>query len=475
MKMKNIFKLTIAAAICAFTFTSCENATEIEAQDEILDENVFTTVDDLERGVYGLYISIPGSSPIEFTSRFVDDLRIGSGNRGQGIQVFTWSINNGTDEPETIWQGFYGAINVANRLLAGAEGVEANNDEEQALKDRIIAECYAVRAYAHFELFRFYSETYESDALSIPIIDYIHVYDMPSRNTVSEVLDFVNSDLEAAASVLDMTYDTNTRFSGIAVKALQARVALYAEDYESAIDYSTEVIDNSALTQGIDQYRAMWDDTDETEVLFELSRTSGQGTIGTLFTDTNGDIFFSVSYELYDVLGANDFADDARTYAIIDTNNFDSSNENNMVGKYLGTDANYGLNNIKIFRTAEQYLIRAEAYARTNQLDLAADDMEALKTARKENITISVNYNDSDTALEDILLERRLELAFEGHRYFDLVRFGEISEVGVQRYAEDCANAAGACSLDEDDYRFSLPIPQSEIFANDNMAQNPGY
>lgn len=475
MKMKkNILKIT-AAIIFAFAISSCDNATDIPAQDEILDDNVFNNVEDLERGLYGVYSGISGSNLIGFTSRFVDDLKIGPGNRGQGIQVFTWSINNGTDEPENIWNNYYNLINRANRLIEASESIEGINEDEQNLKARIVAETKAIRAFAHFDLFRLYSVDYSPESLSIPIIDYVHIYDMPSRNTVQEVLDFVTADLEEAEETLDLTYSTNTRFSGLAIKALQARVALYAQDYQDAIDYSSEVIANSDLTQGIDQYRAMWDDQDETEVIFELARTNGQGAIGTLFTDTNGDVFFNVSFELYDVLGANDFADDARTYAIIDTDNFDSSNENNMVGKYLGTDVNPGLNNIKIFRTAEQYLIRAEAYARTNQLALAAADMQTLKSSRKEGITVTVNYNSTEDALSDVLLERRLELAYEGHRYFDLVRFGNVSEPGVVRYQNDCDNAAGACSLPEGDYRFSLPIPQSEIFANDNMVQNPEY
>lgn len=131
MKMKkNILKIT-AAIIFAFAISSCDNATDIPAQDEILDDNVFNNVEDLERGLYGVYSGISGSNLIGFTSRFVDDLKIGPGNRGQGIQVFTWSINNGTDEPENIWNNYYNLINRANRLIEASESIEGINEDEQ--------------------------------------------------------------------------------------------------------------------------------------------------------------------------------------------------------------------------------------------------------------------------------------------------------------------------------------------------------
>jgi hypothetical protein len=68
--------------------------------------------------------------------------------------------------------------------------------------------------------------------------------------------------------------------------------------------------------------------------------------------------------------------------------------------------------------------------------------------------------------------ERRLELAYEGHRYYDMKRFG----TDVDRSSTgDCGAASGSCQLPANDYRWVMPIPQSEIFANDNITQNPGY
>lgn len=469
--MKKLFKLKFVLLVF-LAAVSCKDAYEVDPKDEVFEENAFNNVDQLEVGLYGVYSGISGSNLIDFTSVFADDLRIASTNRGQGIQVHTWSINSGTDEPEAIWNSYYRVINRANRILKASEGVAPEGPAEQEKKDRIIAELHAIRGFAHFDLMRLYSQSYEPAAESVPIVDRVWIFEQPARNTVAEVAQFIKDDFQEAQNIfanLDATGDIN-RMSSLAVTALQARLALYTKDYPAAIDYSTTVIDNTTLASSQNEYLGIWADDYTGETVWQLARTTGQGAIGTIFTDTNGDVFFNVSDQLFDVLVQNDLNDDHRTFAIIDTQNFDP--DNLMVGKYLGSQANPFLNNIKMLRTSEQLLIRAEAYARSAspQLAEASADIETLRNARKD-IAVTVGFSDVNSALGAILTERRMELAYEGHRMFDLKRFDE----GVNRDASDCANASGACSLAEDDYRFSLPIPQSERFANDNITQNQGY
>ena len=70
--------------------------------------------------------------------------------------------------------------------------------------------------------------------------------------------------------------------------------------------------------------------------------------------------------------------------------------------------------------------------------------------------------------------ERRKELAFEGHRYLDLKRLKSVTNVGISRDAIDCVGG-GSCLLPVNDFRFTLPIPQSEINAQPSLQQNPDY
>jgi hypothetical protein len=117
-------------------------------------------------------------------------------------------------------------------------------------------------------------------------------------------------------------------------------------------------------------------------------------------------------------------------------------------------------------------LIRAEARAEQNKIsgaNSAESDLNALRAARITGYT-PVTLANKDQAITEILQERFKELAFEGHRFFDLKRRG----LPITRLAADAPNAP-AQQLQAGNFRFVLPIPQPEILANTLMEQNPGY
>jgi len=103
---------------------------------------------------------------------------------------------------------------------------------------------------------------------------------------------------------------------------------------------------------------------------------------------------------------------------------------------------------------------------------MAAEDLTALRTARGAASATSYTGETVESVLTDIIeIERRLELGYEGHRYFDMRRQG----LSLSRSEIDCEAAAGACSLPSDDFKWIMPIPQAELFANENITQNTGY
>ncbi|TAG11979.1 MAG: RagB/SusD family nutrient uptake outer membrane protein, partial [Sphingobacteriia bacterium] len=143
-----------------------------------------------------------------------------------------------------------------------------------------------------------------------------------------------------------------------------------------------------------------------------------------------------------------------------------------LIQKYKGTT--YGtptehVADVKIFRTAEMVLIRAEALAETNNLVAAAADLNALRAARITGYTNVILATQAD-AITQIMSERFKELAFEGHRFWDLKR----RNLPVERLVADAPNAA-ALTLPAGSFRFLLPIPNPEILANPVIQQNPGY
>jgi hypothetical protein len=348
------------------------------------------------------------------------------------------------------------------------DGIPAQTADEEVQKDRIKAECLGLRALSHFDLLRSFGISYDGDSsqLGVPNIDYVVVLQQPSRNTVAENYNFINADINAALGLLDANYTDNTRLTVNALNALQARVALYQGDYATAISAASQVISNVPLATAT-EYPDIWTDASENEVVFKLKRTTGDGAVGTLFQDTNGDVFFTMSNDiLFRLLATSTL--DPRFGVCLDLATATIAVP--TIGKYLGTAANFGLNDIKVFRTSEMVCIRSEAYARSGELALSSADMNLLGVNRGYAGTAAfATTAEALAVIEDV---RRIELAFEGHRYYDMRRYGK----SIDRTAnDDCGAASGACQLPATDHRWVMPIPQDEIFANDNITQNPGY
>ncbi|OYQ43184.1 RagB/SusD family nutrient uptake outer membrane protein [Flavobacterium aurantiibacter] len=472
--MKSKYLLIIAVA--ALLLGSCENVLDIGPRDEITDSNAITNMEDLRFAVTGVYGAIGGSRPISWSAYFTDECRRSPQNRGQGIQIHTWSINSGTNEVDDIYGGYYVTIVRANIVLERLDGVPTVTDAEVVEKTKIAAELRAIRAFCHFELLRFFAPSYtDGNALGVVIADRELFLEELPRNTVSEVFAFINEDLAAAYTTLNQisNNDDITRITPLAVQALRARVALYEKRYDDAIVLAEQVAAAVPLATTPAAYLGIWSDAQETEVIFELKRVAGDGAVGTIFQDTNREVYFNISNSLFSIFQVGDYR---RNIGALQESG--STPANLKVGKYSGSSSNYGLNDIKILRASEMYLILAEAYAlKANpDLDLAAEWLNRLRRARRTNpnsttVLPDVTFNSQQVAVDLILTERRRELCFEGHRFFDLKRFG----LGVDRLPADVVLNSFAEDLQAGDYRFTLPIPQEAIFVNQRLDQNPNY
>lgn len=165
--------------------------------------------------------------------------------------------------------------------------------------------------------------------------------------------------------------------------------------------------------------------------------------------------------------------------SIIDFNYQTSSDFRNTdkiaIRKYPGAGTNGNLvNDIKICRLSEIYLIKAEAEIAAGNLTAAATTIQTLRNARFNKVQPLPVYANATDAWKAVLQERRIELAFEGFRYVDLKRIGSLAGETISRDSQDCA-FNGACSLPLTDFRFTMPIPQDETNANGGIQQNPGY
>lgn len=372
-----------------------------------------------------------------------------------------------------IWDNRYSVINDLNRLFVAAARISPSPDTQDDY-DFILSQAYAFRALAHYEVLLYYGlDITNPSALGVPYVDYVSADATPGRDTTSDVLTAINEDLDMALSLFPDGFSDRNFATADFVTFLRARIALETGDNTGAIGYCNQLIANYPLAD-VSQYFGMFnEDADKTEVVWNYDNVQGaDARINFTWNFSGQGPKFEISQELFNLLSD----DDIRKVVIVDPQ---SDEDTYIIGKYPINNDTQAINDYKAMRISEIYLIRAEAYAKTTQFGLAAGDVEAVRTARSLSGSVDpVGYSSLTDAIEDIIQERRVELAFEGHRYIDIKRVRSITGDGILRDSDlgDCGGAI-PCEMPQASPKFILPIPTTEL--NGNLVireqQAPGY
>ncbi|BAO54252.1 RagB/SusD family nutrient uptake outer membrane protein [Nonlabens marinus] len=496
--MKKI-KLYTVLALSALVM-SCEDAIDIQ-QPGLLDANAaFQSVSDLNDGLLGAYNSLDITPEMHFTSVFTDEIRIGFDNGGQGQSLYRFQLNPGNAGPSVIWTRGFQGITRATRVIVASESLLARNDDNDPNNDvdaaavaNIVGQAYAVRAYINLQMLSYYSPNMsDSSSLGIPIVDFVAGTDfLPTRATTGDSFDFIQADLQIAAN--QITAQSSLRFfSKDAVDALRARAYAYRGQYGSAEPLASRLLAAYPLAATQDAYEAIFRDTGNAEVIMKLERTvvdtyNNQGATGSSaaggwgganYAFTGPGINGSPYYEVATDLALTVEPGDRRSAVIYEffPNFSQAGRDVYTVNKYRGSEGQPLMNDHKIFRSSEMLLILAEAAAANNNTQRVTDLIDDLRDSRYGADVADKVVSNQTQAYGLILDERRLEFAFEGHRYNDLRRLGALGNRSIDRAAEDCASF-GACDLPISDFRFTWPIPQAEFNGNPGLRaqQNPGY
>lgn len=435
---------------------------------ESIDQGVaFQSVDDLNAGVLGVYAAI-STSTISVSSLLSDEAMWPlENNTNRGTQTFSWKQDGLTADVITAWANYYQVLDRANRILEVIDNVYASALESDT-KRQLKGELLALRAFCHLELLRHYAVDYKPASMGIPVMLRSEI-GKPRRDTVRRVYEQINIDLAAAKSLIPTGFSNKNRITGLAVSALQARAALWQQDWDAAITASTEVIDAMPLADRA-EFPDVWLDRSNAGVIWKLKREAQDAKFGDFYRDGANRVLFAPSFKL---ISTFDAANDVRFDAYIKDLAPGAPERRWTVNKYVGGQAALvNLADIKLFRVAEMYLVRAEAYAAKGVTGLASGtkDLNDLRARRINGYLPQVFATPADL-LEALLLERYKELAFEGHRYFDLRR----KERNIERWTEDVAQAPTALTLTPDDRAYYLPIPARERQANENVLQHPKY
>ncbi len=482
--------------ISALLLTNC--SVELTQPGRFDADSAFQSVDDLNLGLLGAYNELDITDQITFNATFTDEISIGfdSGGQGVGDGRYLFILNSNSAISGQVWTDAYDAINASTRLIE-ASALITPESGEQDFYNSIVGQAHAIRAWAHFQLFSYYSTDYtDGSSPCVIAVDFVPELDLElGRNTVGEVAALIKDDLQSASTLMSNDTSDPTFMNKDFVTALSARLALYQEDYGMAASLAQQLSDKYPLANQ-DQYFDMYDDLDNTEVIFKLQRnmgdsydsqaTGGGGWAGALFAFVDATItgspYFEMSRSLYNCFLTND----VRRSRNIDPSSVINNNYANdpdpinsdilVIRKYPGSDGQPLMNDLKIFRTSEMYLIQAEAAVANGDLSGAAGFIQSIRDARTDGAASAPSYGSATEAWADILKERRIELCFEAHRYLDLKRLAQKASVFIDRDPIDC-EPYGACSIANDDHRWTLPIPQAELNANSVIReqQNPGY
>lgn len=462
LKMKNIF-YSILCAMLILT-SSCAKL-DLSPTDSISPDKAYRNLADINMGLLGAYEAVD-YTPMSIVSTVSDEATFPVENTVGNSDAFRWLYDPSYGSVTNLYYDYFRGIDRVNRALTGLNAISFSASETP-LANRYKAELLGLRAFFHFELLRNYASKYENGAMGIPYMKVSGIF-YPARLNFENVIAEIKNDLSEAKNLMPASFTDKTRITKTAISAIQARTALYEKNWADAITYSTEVINAFPLATKT-QFPGLWTDANDSEVIWKAKRvgTTNSRLGDFYYRQTGGIVLYAPAFKLINTFDAGN---DLRYTAYI---KFDATRTGTksqyLVNKYIGgTSSAPGLVDLKMFRTGEMYLIRAEA--RAESTGDAAGDINTLRAARINNY-VNVSFADKPALIDAILLERYKELAFEGHRFYDLRR----RNLPVQRLAADAANASGAVLLPVTAAQYTFPIPLEEIQINKNTKQNPNY
>jgi hypothetical protein len=448
--MNKLISIISIVVLCGI-FTGCDKYLDLKPSSSISDKVALSTDESVKLVLQGAYsrMALPGiyggnilrnaellagDDEIQWVGTYIDPR-----------QIYNKTMIATNSEAEAQWVDSYDVINIANNVLSSLSVVK------EADRDVIEGESLFLRGFMYFDLVRFFAEQYKfgtaNTQLGVPLVltptgaisasNYVH------RNTVDEVYAQVITDLTAAASKLPE--DNDVYASSGAAKALLARVYLQKGEYDKARDNASAVIE-SDMYSILPSYASVFDnDNNSAEDIFATQITPQDR--------------FSAMTEYF---STTEFGGRDGDIEILDGHlSLYSPTDERLSLFFVGNDAErtgkwnnqYGV--VNLIRLAEMYLIRAECNQRLTTAIGATplQDYNVIHTRAGLAPATSVT-------LDNIIYERRLELAFEGFKIHDMRRLHQ--DVGIRSY---------------NDPKLIFPIPAREIQANPGLKdeQNTGY
>lgn len=483
IKRKSIkwFK-TFLLVTLPLTIVACDDELYTDPNDRIQDENAFKTEADFRNGVDAAYdaFKIGGYYNGDTSQNIIpdiisDNLIINPLGRRSNSSAYIFDFAATNTSITNLYGAGYFVASRANYVLS-----KVSNLPSSAFMTNIQAEARAIRAIAHFDVVRAYAKipTQSSDANGSLGIFYSTQFDpfqTPARdNSVSQVYDKIIADLIFARDNITQNDVDKGRLSKAAVLGMLSRVYLYKGDYVNAIASGQACLAINSDLGSLTNFGKIWKDETSDGVLFKILNSSVESIkTGTCYNQTiSGQIKseYNVDYDLFTKYLPNDI----RKTAYIQTSSYQGSSFNHIIKYRQATGKPIEVVDIKYLRTAEVVLNIAEAMYKTGNESGA---LSLLNQLRAERYTGFVSGTETGVNLWNaIMLQRRLELAFETDRFFTLKRLGlPIQRSSFGPFADGSGTPTPENILNPASHKWQLPIPFDAITLNPNIKQNDGY
>lgn len=479
----------IAIALLGFSFSSCSDFLEQNPQTDLSENDFYKTADDILSAVNGVYSSLQegdiygnwyvfGEIPSDNTRNQL------SGSVTTQNEFDQFYIDTQNSMIANFWKAAYKVINRTNTVLGRIDGIEINTE----LANRYKLECKFIRALMYFNLVRVYGDV----PLVLKEISISESYDIlrePKENVYNQII----ADLKEAQD-LPVSYSTaeDGRATQGAAKALLANVYMTLHKYAEAETILAEIInsgqysllENTPGSLNIDGYKNVFSPVNHNskEGIFEIQFLKGGYGEGSNYAnnfapENSGTNVVAVGgtggnnipeMDIYNAYEEGDLRRDfSMSLGYYDNRKNNEWVESRYVCKFMDVpyQNNDASNNYPIIRYADVILMYAEAL---NQNGKTAEACKYLNMTRRRGFgyqtteTSPVDLQTADKAQFALMVEqeRRVELAFENHRWFDLIRTGRAVEVMKSK----------GFSLNETN--LICPIPQKQIDVNPKLTQN---
>lgn len=494
--MKTIIKNTLIGVLI-FGLSGCSGFLDEFPDSGIAQEEAVQSMADMEKALVAVYAMTKSGRLFSGSMTLLPEIQcdgmyaiIGNGNL-MG-EFYQWNFTAQQQNLSSIWAGWWALLSTSNFVIANQGKANPGTEADSIRLRSIVGEAHLARALAYSEMAKTFCDPYGKKLGGEPIDPKnqlgLQIWDdfgvgTPGRSDMYTYYQNILNEIRLAKSGITRKGTDDVYFSKGAVYALETRVHVAMGEWKEAIRSASYVIDSCNYVlldatkkdgQDISDYENMWINDKGDEIIWKVAFSKDYlgGALGSAFyTSTQGK--FRPEYiparwvlDLYS-------KEDARYDIFFQEQETAYSHKLKwpLLKKYPGNpvlqkgEASNYVNMPKVFRLSEIYLLRAEAYLESGDEVKAKADIQTLQAKRMKSVK---PFTDVRKELRN---ERTRELYMEGHRLYDLKRWG----MGFTRVPqEQTTPPTNALSKPKDDVFFTWPIPSHEMdVPGSQMVGNP--